>query len=81
MVLDAGLAYVQILDGGLAKVAKPGQETRVDLPTIGLRTVENAHRSGLKGIVVEAGSSIIVDRDDVLRKANQLGLFVVGVKP
>ena len=67
--------------GVLAKVAKPGQETRVDLPTIGLRTVENAHRAGLKGIVVEAGSSIIVDREDVLAKANELGLFVVGVKP
>ncbi|MCW8915815.1 MAG: UDP-2,3-diacylglucosamine diphosphatase LpxI [Magnetovibrio sp.] len=64
----------------LAKMTKPQQDTRVDLPTIGLRTVENAHRAGLKGIIVEAGSSIIVDRDQVIAKANELGLFVVGVK-
>lgn len=67
--------------GVLAKMTKPGQETRVDLPTIGLRTVVNAYKAGLKGIVVEAGSSIIVDREDVLAKADELGLFVQGVKP
>ncbi len=65
----------------LAKMTKPQQDTRADLPAIGLRTVENAHKAGLMGIVVEAGSSIIVDRDQVIAKANDLGMFLVGVKP
>jgi len=65
--------------GVLAKMTKPGQERRADLPTIGTLTVQNAHAAGLKGIVVEAGGSIIVDRDAVIAAANEKGLFVVGV--
>src|SRR6202007_2353949 len=39
--------------GVLVKAAKPGQERRADLPTIGLRTVANAAAAGLRGIAVE----------------------------
>jgi len=69
----------QARGGVLAKMAKPGQERRADLPTIGARTVENAHAAGLNGIVVEAGGSIIVERDEVIAAANAKGLFVMGV--
>ncbi|MEG3617495.1 UDP-2,3-diacylglucosamine diphosphatase LpxI [Magnetovibrio sp. PR-2] len=75
------IASGEALGAVLAKMTKPGQETRVDLPTIGLRTVENVKRAGMRGIVVEAGSSIIVDRDQVLAKADALDVFVVGMKP
>jgi len=67
--------------GVLAKMTKPGQERRADLPAIGQATVENAHAAGLKGIVVEAGGSIIVGRDAVIQTADELKLFVIGVKP
>lgn len=69
----------QARGGVLAKMTKPGQERRADLPAIGQLTVENAHAAGLKGIVVEAGGSIIVGRDAVIETADALGLFVVGV--
>lgn len=69
----------QARGGVLAKMTKPGQERRADLPAIGKLTVENAHAAGLKGIVVEAGGSIIVGRDAVIKTADALGLFVVGV--
>jgi len=64
--------------GVLVKMRKPGQESRVDLPTIGSRTVERAHRAGLSGIAVEAGGTIVLDRDAVGTLADRLGLFVHG---
>lgn len=67
--------------GVLAKMMKPGQERRADLPAIGRITVDNAHAAGLRGIVVEAGGSIMVGREALIEAANEKGLFVVGVKP
>lgn len=64
--------------GVLVKVKKPQQERRVDLPTIGVETVERAAESGLAGIAIEAGASLIVNRRDVARRADALGIFVVG---
>lgn len=65
--------------GVLVKVKKPHQERRVDLPTIGVQTIENAAKYGLSGIAVEAGSAFVVNEQAVVEKANQLGLFLVGV--
>lgn len=66
--------------GVLVKCAKPQQELRVDLPTIGPETVDSAHRAGLAGIVVEAEKSFILDSGLVMEKADTLGLFVMGLK-
>jgi DUF1009 family protein len=65
--------------GVLVKVEKPGQERRADRPTIGLRTVSLAAEAGLQGIAVEAHSTIVLDRDEVVRAADRAGLFVIGV--
>jgi DUF1009 family protein len=65
--------------GVLAKVAKPIQEDRVDLPTIGLATVEGAARAGLAGIVGVAGRMLVLEREAVIRAADAAGLFIVGV--
>ncbi len=65
--------------GVLVKLCKPQQDRRVDLPTIGPQTVENAATAGLRGIAVHAGRSIIVDRATTLARADALGLFVVGI--
>lgn len=67
--------------GVLAKAPKPIQETRVDLPTIGLATVQRAARAGLAGIVGEAERLLVVDRDEVIEMADDLGLFILGVEP
>ena len=66
-------------DGVLVKLSKPGQERRLDLPTIGVRTVENVAAAGLAGIAVEAGGALIVDGEAVARAANKAGIFVVGI--
>ncbi|MEN6543751.1 UDP-2,3-diacylglucosamine diphosphatase LpxI [Parvibaculum sp.] len=65
-------------DGVLVKLPKPAQERRVDLPTIGVRTVERAAAAGLAGIAVESGGAIVADAEGVARKADELGLFVLG---
>lgn len=65
--------------GVLVKCAKPGQELRADLPSIGPMTVDAAHAAGLAGIAVEAGHSLILEGPRTLSQANKLGLFIVGL--
>ena len=65
--------------GVLVKVEKPGQEPRADRPTIGLRTILLAAETGLRGVAVEANATIVLDRDDVIRAADEAGLFLVGI--
>lgn len=67
--------------GVLAKIIKPTQDTRMDLPTIGVSTVHAASEAGLSGIVVEAKQAFILDKAAVARAADALGLFVVGLTP
>jgi DUF1009 family protein len=65
--------------GVLVKCTKPGQELRMDLPTIGPATVTAAHAAGLAGIGVEAERSLVLDLAGVIGEADRLGLFVVGL--
>ena len=69
-------------DGGvLVKLRKPTQDMRVDLPTIGVKTIENAHQAGLKGLAVHAANALIVDQDQVLKLADKYKMFVIGINP
>ena len=65
--------------GVLAKMVKPTQETRVDLPTIGPATIENASAAGLAGIVAEGGRAFIIDKEQVIALANAAGIFIAGL--
>jgi len=65
--------------GVLIKTKKPQQERRADLPTIGVTTVLNAKAAGLRGIAVEAGQTLIIGLKDVVKTADDEGLFVVGI--
>ncbi|MFQ5564990.1 MAG: LpxI family protein [Paracoccaceae bacterium] len=86
---DALLARVAALPEGrrlapggvLVKLAKPGQDRRIDLPSIGPRTVEGAARAGLAGIVVEADGANILERDATVRAADAAGLFLWSAAP
>ena len=66
--------------GVIAKRAKPIQERRVDLPVVGVSTIERAAAAGLAGVAVEAGGALILGRDAVARAADEAGLFLVGVE-
>ncbi len=75
-------AYKRKGNGGvLVKLRKPQQDMRIDLPTIGTRTVENAQASGLNGLAVHAGNTLIVDEAEVIRAADKAGLFIIGIEP
>lgn len=65
--------------GVLVKRAKPGQERRVDLPVIGPDTIAGASAAGLAGIGLEAGGSLIIDRETTVRAANEAGIFITGL--
>jgi DUF1009 family protein len=65
--------------GVLVKCAKPGQEVRADLPTIGPATIERAHAAGLAGVAVEANRAFILEYAETVDRANALGLFVAGL--
>ncbi len=77
----SALVDVNLGAGGvLVKMKKPMQDARIDLPTIGVDTIINAHKAGLRGIAVEAGSALIVEKEKVVETADKLGLFVLGIK-
>ena len=65
--------------GVLVKMAKPQQERRADLPAIGAQTVSGAAAAGLKGIAIEAGACLVLDRAAVVAEADRAGIFVTGV--
>jgi DUF1009 family protein len=67
--------------GVLVKLCKPGQDMRADLPAIGVETLSRARAAGLAGIAVEAGRSLVLERDAIIAEADAHGLFVTGVLP
>lgn len=62
--------------GVFYKSAKPGQDRRIDLPTIGLETLTRAHAAGLAGIAFPASDVIVLDMKNVVQQAEKLGLFL-----
>ena len=68
----------QKLNGVLCKRPKPIQEKRIDLPTIGVTTLENAIAAELAGIAVEAGGALIAQKQKLIEMADGAGLFIYG---
>ncbi|MBI4348995.1 MAG: UDP-2,3-diacylglucosamine diphosphatase LpxI [Elusimicrobia bacterium] len=68
--------------GGLVvvKVAKPKQDFRYDLPVIGLATLDVLSKSGSTALAVEADKTLIFDKEEFLKKADQLKIAVVGLE-
>ncbi len=64
--------------GVLAKCSKPRQDLRVDMPTIGPRTVTGAAKAQLAGIVIEAGRVMIAERAETLKAAEESGTFILA---
>lgn len=64
--------------GVLVKRPKPQQDRRIDLPTIGLATLEGAAEAGLAGIGFEANGALLLNANALRERAEQLGLFLFG---
>ncbi|HFB2048773.1 MAG: UDP-2,3-diacylglucosamine diphosphatase LpxI [Hyphomicrobiaceae bacterium] len=66
--------------GALVKATKPGQELRIDLPTIGVTTVKACKKSGLRTIALEAEHTVIAEREQTINLANSFGISILGVQ-
>jgi DUF1009 family protein len=62
----------------LVKVAKPNQDMRFDVPTIGPQTIENLHAAKARALVVEAGKTILLERERALELAGRYRIAVIG---
>ncbi len=63
----------------VVKVAKPSQDPRFDMPTVGLDTVRTMAAGGAGVLAMEAGVTVVVNRAALVREADALGIVVVGV--
>lgn len=63
----------------LVKCKKPQQDRRIDLPSIGVQTIERLAEFGFAGVAVESGHSLIIEKEKVMQLADKLGVFVYGV--
>ena len=61
------------------KVCKPGQDTRFDLPSVGVETIEQMVQVKASVLAVEAGRTLFFDRDSTIDMANRSSIAVVGV--
>jgi len=64
------------LNGVLIKFPKKKQDLRIDLPTIGLDTLKDCKKAGLKGIVIKAKKSILLNKKECISFANKNGIFI-----
>ena len=63
----------------VVKVAKPSQDLRFDVPTIGVETIKTMHEAGGKVLAIEAGMTIILKPQEVAELADKFGIAVVAV--
>ncbi len=62
----------------VAKTAKPAQDNRFDMPSVGTKTIESMIAAGAAGIVMEAGRTLLVERERTLALADEHNMFVVA---
>ena len=62
--------------GVLVKFPKKKQDLRVDLPTIGLKTLKQSKTAGLKGIVVKGNQNVFLDKNKCISFANKNKMFI-----
>lgn len=66
-------------DAVLVKMKKAKQSVKADLPTIGVDTIQNSFDCGIVGIAIQANSTLVLEKDQVIKKADELGLFLTVI--
>jgi len=77
-----GCALARVSEGVgpcVLKVAKPGQDPRFDMPTIGLATIRAMIAGGARALAIEANATVVVDRDALVQEADAAGIVVIGL--
>jgi len=62
----------------VVKVAKPAQDMRFDVPTVGVQTIESMHAAGAQVLAIEAGRTILIDEAETISRANRYGIAIVS---
>src|SRR5580698_9195932 len=87
--IDRAGLLMETLDGGastlarrltVVKVAKPNQDMRFDVPVIGQSTVETMIRAGATCLSIEAGRTLLFDREALLKRASDFGITIVAAR-
>ena len=63
----------------VVKVCKPIQDFRFDVPAVGAQTVKSMHEAGATVLVIEAGRSLVFDKEEMIRLANQWGITIMAI--
>jgi DUF1009 family protein len=61
------------------KVAKPNQDFRFDVPVIGINTIDTLKENKVRAMAIEAGSTLILDKDEAVKKAKDNGVTIIGI--
>src|SRR5579885_1958776 len=64
----------------VVKVSKPDQDMRFDVPVVGVKTIEVMDRANARVLAVDAGKTLLFERDLLLSKANDCGITIVGME-
>lgn len=62
----------------VVKACKPNQDVRFDIPAIGLETIRTMHEAGAKVLAIEAGKTVVFNREDMISLANKFGISIVA---
>jgi UDP-2,3-diacylglucosamine hydrolase len=63
----------------VVKVSKPHQDLRFDVPAVGIETIKKLRQAGAVALAVEAGKTLLLEKDTLLAEADRGGIAVVGV--
>ena len=64
----------------VVKVAKPEQDRRFDVPTVGTQTIETMRRAGARVLAIEAGHTILLDEAETVALADRYGIAITAVR-
>jgi UDP-2,3-diacylglucosamine hydrolase len=80
---DAAIERAASLSNGkrlvVVKVSKPHQDMRFDVPVVGVRTIRVMQRSNGRVLAVDAGRTLLFEREQLIQEANQAGIAVIGM--
>lgn len=65
----------------IVKVSKPDQDLRMDIPVVGPQTIKNMVQGNAAALGLEAGKTLIINREETMRLADEAGIVVVGLSP
>lgn len=81
---DAAIERAATLSNGqrlvIVKVSKPQQDMRFDVPVVGIRTIRVMRRSNAAVLAVDAGKTLLFEREELIEEANQAGIAVFGMR-